>query len=100
MSKKRSIRKMPKARGIIGHFVSKARYVVVSGKVPEVSLVEARQPKKIGSCISRSDGTSGRAGDCRSVVIKNGNGGLTDVIGLGQNILVGDHARQLEIAVG
>ncbi len=62
--------------------------------------MEAADLKQVGRRVSRGDGTPDGVRNGGGVVIEDGYGGMTNVMFLGQDVLVSHDACQFKIAVG
>lgn len=91
---------MPEARAIIGHLVGGAWDIVSFGNVAVVTLVDAVEPKKIGSGPCGGGGVFVMPGDRGGVVTEGDNGTAMTVDGLCDDVLLGNEASQLKVRIG
>jgi len=100
MREKGRVRKFPETGRIVRHHICWAQNVLKICIVTEVALVEATDPKEVGTDVTCGDGAFGRAGDSRCIIIEDRDGSFADVKLLSQDILVSHDAREFEVTVG
>lgn len=91
---------MPKAGAVIGHGVGRTGNVVILGKVTMMTLVESTEATQMGRDVNAGNGAFCHAAESGGVVTERGDGALTNIPMLGNDVLVSNHAGLFQIAVG
>lgn len=100
MGEKGSVVQGPQARAVIGHGVRRSWDVGVLGEVSMCSLVQGLEAQKIG-CRSRGGGRPfGLPAHGWGVVGQGCSGAFSHVHEVGDDVVMGDGAGQLEVRVG
>jgi len=64
-----------------------------------MALVEVANMEEVGSWVAGGDGVLGGVGDSRSVIIEDRDGGFSDVMLLGRDVLVSHDTSKFKVTV-